>query len=513
MQYSIIFDEVLLEKKIEEIRLNLTSPLFEKELTSNLRRTYSKNILQPLDSYLEESFNKGLVGKGKKFLTDFTKGAKEIATKISKSIKEFSFEKLKLTLTKKLHKLKTKFLKSLMLLLEPLREVIVKNGFCDEENKFSLKATLNSLISLSKSVGKEDGIDKVLTPDIVGAIDSKLSGSIKEGLVVEDEDEERWEGKATFDEKDVKYLDFFQKLLYKMGVKGTKLNGFLSEIAKKLTMGAAITGVIGIISALLPSAGIISGIAAAAGAAIAAAPVLVMVIGSILFGIGLFMFATWLLQPYPTIQNCRIFLSTIFSGANPFDYPEIELGNIETVPMDKVVGKFKPPFDFELAIELEREGVEEDIPGGSNDEDIIEELKDIVADYDDLDIDTLEDDKEVEANMRIARIFVRNIFTQKGRDKIQDAIEDIKEDEEDNDYTTLLEDFLALIDNVYNGDAIKEKEDGKRVYPYALDSEKIKSFLRDKKNSVGDRMSKIIDVTDNFIDRIDKAKKPISKTK
>ena len=509
MQYSVIFDEKLFEEKIEEVRL-LALSLNESELTSKFKNTYNKHVFGPLYGYLEESFFSGLLKKGKDFVSNFTKGAKEIAQKVGKAIKEFSFKKVFATVTKLMHKIKTKVLKGLMNLLEPLRGVILSNKFCDENNKFSVKVAFDKLISISKEAGKEVGADKILDDEVVSAIEknANLEGLVlAESFVFEDEAEEKEKGRATFDEKDVKYMDFFQKILFKLGVKGTKLNGVFAEISKKIATGAAITGVISIISALLPSMGIISAIAGAVGSAIAAAPVLVMLIGAVLFGIGLFMFATWLLQPYPTIENCRIFLATMFAGSNPFDYPETEVGNIETVPMEDIK-PLKPAFVFELMQDLEEEGVEEEIPGGSGSEVLAEEANDIINNYDELDIDTLEDEKEVESNSRIARIFVRNIFSKSGRDKIQDTIESIKEDEEDNNYTESLEDFLALIDDIYKSDAFKEEdEDGKKSYPFALSYSNVQEFLKSKKNSVSDRMTKVIDVTDNFIDRIDKINK------
>jgi flagellar motor component MotA len=511
MQYSVIHDEALLEKVIEDIRFRSLS-LTESELTSKFKSTYDKQIFEPLYSYLEESFLSGLLKKGKDFANKFAKGAKEIATKVGTAIKEFSFKKIFATVTKMMRKIKQKVLQGLMNLLAPLREVILANGFCSEDNKFSPKKTFDKLVAVAKDAGKEIEADKILDDKVVNAIEKNAN---VEGIalaesfspIFEDEAEEKEKGRATFDQKDVKYMDFFQKMLFKLGVKGTKLNGVIAEISKKIAQGAAITGVFTIIAALLPTAGIIAAIGGAVGAAIAAAPVLVMIIGAILFGIGLFMFATWLLQPYPTIENCRIFLSTIFSGAHPFDYPDAELGSIQTVPMDKAQQeKPKPAFDYELIADLEEEGVEEDIP--SDTEQLKEEAGDIIKQYDDLDIDTLEDDKEVEDNKRIARIFVRNIFTQKGRDKVQTEIEKLKEDEEDNDYVKKLEDFLSLVDNIYRTEAVTEEdEDGKKLYPYALSYQKIQAFLKDKKNSVADRMTKVIDVTDNFIDRIDKINK------
>lgn len=511
MQSFIIFDESLLEKRIEEVRARALS-INENQLTNKFKNTYSKEVFEPLRDYLEESFIKGLVSKGKNFVDKFTKGAKEIAQKVGSAIKEFSFKKIFATVTKLMNKIKTKMLKSLMLLLEPLREVIIKGGFCNEDNKFLGKATLQKLVEIAKDTGKEIEADKILTNDVVAVIqkNAKIEEVISENTVFEDEATEKKKGRATFDEKDLKYMDFFQKMMFKMGVKGTKLNGFFSEIAKKITAGAAITGIIAILAALLPSTGALAAIGGAVGGAVAAAPVLVMLIGAILFGIGLFMFATWLLQPYPTIQNCKIFLSTIFSGSNPFNYPEATIGSIETEPLEDSKPQ-KPAFDFPLIKDLSTEDIEEDIPG-SDPKEIAEELVDIVKDYDNLDIDTIEDDEEVKSNERIARIFVRNIFTQRGRDKIQKELDKLKEDEEDNEYTELLEDFLALIENIYQGDAMYQADkNGKLKLPFALTSKKIQNFLRDKKNSISDRISKVIDVTDNFIDKVDKAKK--TKTK
>jgi hypothetical protein len=512
MHYSVIFDEKLLEQRIEEVRLRALS-LNENELTSKFKNTYNKEVFGPLYTYLEESFFSGLIKKGKNFVDKFTQGAKEIAQKVGKAIKEFSFKKIFATITKLMNKIKAKALKGLMILLEPLRAVIISNKFSDENNKFSIKVAFDKLISVAKEAGKEVEADKILDDNVVSAIEknANLEGvALAESIqfLTEDEAEEKEKGRATFDEKDVKYMAFFQKMLFKLGVKGTKLNGILAEISKKITQGAAITGIISILGAILPSMGIVSAIAGAVGAAIAAAPVLVMLIGAVLFGIGLFMFATWLLQPYPTIQNCRIFLSTIFAGSNPFDYPETPIGSFDTVPMDNVKPR-KPVFDFELIQDLEKEGVEEEIPGGGSDNEVLaEEADDIIKIYDELDIDTLEDDKEVEDNKRIARIFVRNIFSKSGRDKIQDAIEGMKEDEEDNEYTESLETFVSLVDDIFISDAFKEEdEDGKKAYPYALSYQSVQDFLKSKSNSVADRMTKVIDVTDNFIDRIDKINK------
>ena len=504
-QVQIIHNEELFEKVIAEIRLRSLS-LNESQLNDTFSK-YPKHVFEPLHDYLNEAFLKGILQKGRAFADKFVKGAKEIATKISTAVKEFSFKKVFMTVAKMMQKIKTKVLKSLMVLLSPLREVIIKNGFAGEDNKFQAKACFKRLVTLAKETGKEDGVPELLNDTVVNAMGKSVNMAGTEAIK-EGKEEEAEKGKATFDTEDVKYMDFFQKMLFKLGVKDAKINGFFAEISKKITQGAAITGIFALISALLPSMGIISGIAAAAGAAVAAAPLLVMVIGAILFGIGLFMFATWLLKPYPTIQDCETFLATIFSGAHPFDFPDANLGDIETKPEEDIKPQ-KPAFNTEIMIELEREGVEEDIPGEGEGEGEVKEtkdMKDLVKMYDDLDIDTLEDQEEVSDNIRLARKFVRNIFTQPGRDNLVGYLED-EIDENESDYAELLQDLLSIVDKcaLINKDEVDE--DGKKLFPFALNAEKVQKYLRDKNNTAKDRITKVIDTVDNFIDRIDKATK------
>ena len=180
MHYSVIFDEALLEKKIQEVLMR-TYDLNEAELTARFRNTYSKHVFEPLRGYLEESFLSGLMSKGKNFIDNFTKGAKEIAMKVGSAIKEFSFKKIFATITKIMHKIKTSMLKSLMILLEPLKEVILKNGFCSENNKFSAKATFQKLVEIAKDAGKEVEADKILNNNVGAAIgnNAKIDDNIK----------------------------------------------------------------------------------------------------------------------------------------------------------------------------------------------------------------------------------------------------------------------------------------------------------------------------------------------
>jgi hypothetical protein len=495
---SVIFDIKLFEQKVEEIRVLASL----NENHAPFLNKYPTHIFQPLQEYLNESLIKGIISKGADYAKTFMKGAKEIALKLSDAIKDFSFKKVFITVSKMMQKLKVKMLKQLMLYLSPLREAIIKFEFCNEENKFDLRVTFKKLIAIAKEAGKDIGAPELLTPIVVDAIrkNADLEGT---KALRESEETEAEKGAATFDEKDVEYMEFFQKMMYKLGIKDTKLNGFLSEIVKKIAAGGAMIGIFAVISSLFPTAGVLAGIAAGVGAAVAAAPVLVMIIGAIIFGIGLFMFATWLLKPYPTIENCRIFLSTIFNGSNPFDFPDMTLDTLgKNVEPEDEAEPEKVVWNFELLDQFDEEGIEkeEEKEFGVEDADKHDdETLKVIKDYDDLDLDMVEDDEKIDENKRSVRIFVRKIFKKKGREDIQDMFEDLNDDDEDNEYTDELEKLFSIIDRIYSGGGLEE-------FPFALEKDSVQNYLKDRNNSIRQRLTKIIDVTDNYIDRVDKSK-------
>ena len=135
------------------------------------------------------------------------------------------------------------------------------------------------------------------------------------------------------------------------------------------------------------------------------------------------------------------------------------------------------------------------------------EKKNLIKKYEDIDIDILEDADEIENNKNIVGKFINNIYEIKGRQALSDILIQNIEEEEDNDYTNELIKMLQLINDIYSSNYLSEEDnEGKKVYPYALNYNKVKDFINDKNNSLGDRMSKVIDVTDNFIDRLEKNK-------
>ena len=520
---EMIFNEQLLNEKIAQIQLRALS-LNESQLNS-IYNKYPRDVFSPLNDYLTEAFYDSLIKKGKDFASSFAKNAKAIATKVATAVKEFSFKKVFATISKMMQKIKAKILKELILLFEPLRGVIINLGFSNEDNKFEAKKCFAKLVSIAKSSGKDVGSEELLNDTVVSSMGKNINLSGTEALTesflnefknapnlgtdkvkvgttkVKTNTIEDKKGAATFNTRDVKYLDFFQKMMFKLGIKDAKLNGFFSEITKKVAQGAAITGIFAVLGALLPSMGIVTAIAGAAGAAIAAAPILVMIIGAIIFGIGLFMFATWLLKPYPTVKDCETFLASIFDGSNVFDYPESNIGDISNTAVSiKKLKKVKPAFNNDVIIDLEEDGVEEDIPGTSDGD-----YSKIVKLYDDLDIDTLEDQAEVTDNIIIVRKFVRNIFTPEGRKKVNNLLED-DIDENQNDYSESLQELLNIIDECIKINATEKDKSGKKKFPFAINSQKMQAYLTDSKNTAKERLAKIIDSVDNFIDRVDNDK-------
>ena len=130
-------------------------------------------------------------------------------------------------------------------------------------------------------------------------------------------------------------------------------------------------------------------------------------------------------------------------------------------------------------------------------------IEEIVKAYDDLDIECLEDKENVKSKKHVAREFIKYVSTKNGRERITDYIDDLEDDT--NEFTDAVLEFVDLISKIYkSGITELTNEDGKKIYPYALDNKSIHDFLIDKENSLTYKMSKIIDVTDNLVNRIEK---------
>jgi hypothetical protein len=130
-------------------------------------------------------------------------------------------------------------------------------------------------------------------------------------------------------------------------------------------------------------------------------------------------------------------------------------------------------------------------------------IEDIVRRYDSLDIDCLENDNNLHENKFIANQLTILIDNELGRQIIKKRLIDGIENEKNDFLTTALE-MVKITSKIYDsGITQMTTEEGNQKYPFALDSENVKSFLQDDENSLCDKMSKIIDVIDNLINRID----------
>jgi hypothetical protein len=135
----------------------------------------------------------------------------------------------------------------------------------------------------------------------------------------------------------------------------------------------------------------------------------------------------------------------------------------------------------------------------------VAQAREIVPLYDNIDISILEN--ECLNYPKISNFFIDALFVRERRSalirKLEEKIKILKE--WDDDYRRELLNLLILIDLIYSSYVYSEKDDdGKKRYNYALDSKSIKSFLSDSTVSLNKKLSKIIDCTDNFIDRIAK---------
>ena len=127
--------------------------------------------------------------------------------------------------------------------------------------------------------------------------------------------------------------------------------------------------------------------------------------------------------------------------------------------------------------------------------------------YDSLDVEILEDCDKVNENYLLDDTFIKNIIRgELGRDLPRKELPFM--DFKNLKYVVNIEIFFDIINDIYNSIAYKQTEDGtehgKKVFPYSLDYPKTIDYLRNEDNSLCDRISKLIDVTDNFIDRIAK---------
>ena len=136
------------------------------------------------------------------------------------------------------------------------------------------------------------------------------------------------------------------------------------------------------------------------------------------------------------------------------------------------------------------------------------EAADLIRYYNGLDIEILDDDAEIDKNRKITGIFIRDCLTKTGRGRIRDAIEQVKDDEEDNEYTNGLECILTMIDIIYSSLVYKALDsENKPMFPFGLDKKKVVDKIADLSISNSHKMSRITGSIDSFITKLGNALK------
>ena len=129
----------------------------------------------------------------------------------------------------------------------------------------------------------------------------------------------------------------------------------------------------------------------------------------------------------------------------------------------------------------------------------------IINSYDKLDVDVLENNIKIEEFRVNTDNFLKKIITPKGRKKLLefDLSDEELEDDSSDQYIIALKNFTQIIDwccNLYENEFDKEYRE---ILPFAFYKEKFQKFFIDKSISRKERLSKLIDLVDNFVNRID----------
>lgn len=155
-------------------------------------------------------------------------------------------------------------------------------------------------------------------------------------------------------------------------------------------------------------------------------------------------------------------------------------------------------FDFKLPTFNADKGNEDDLNENRN------QIENLTKAYDDLDVEILEDCEKVNQNSLLVETMIKNLIKgEQGRMYLRKEIQFI--DFENLKHAQLVEKLFNIINNIYDSIAYQQSKDGTKVFPFGLDNPKIVDYLKNEGNSVCDKISKLIDVTDSFVDRIAKS--------
>jgi hypothetical protein len=264
------------------------------------------DIIDPLEDIITEEFigdwlRKKAAGGSKLAQTalnvggSIASGVKNLAQKIggafSAVFKFFGLAKLTKAIGNYIKN--TKLYKSIKEGLSSLANWALQNGIVDENNVPNLKKIWSVLSAKCKSLLSGSGVDQAELDKAGQALPTMK----KESYRINEAD-----ANAIGDDE-VKYYGFFEKVVHALGIQNARLNGVVSQILKKGTIGVAIMGILKLAGFSL----------AALTAGLGLGPVALAAIGGMLLMAGLIILAIWICKPYPTVEDCLAYLHIYFT--------------------------------------------------------------------------------------------------------------------------------------------------------------------------------------------------------
>ena len=275
-------------------------------------------------------------------VTAFKNAIQQIFNQLKNTIKNFSIQKLWNYAKKGFTTIKKAVFSKLAQAAECLRLPLIDLKWVDANNKFQVKTAYSQIMAWTKSDKKLSGEVDVnnlgnISSTIIGAVSSQqmqtsLNDSIRYtndsmGLILEATTEtievddpknqvkpgEKSEHGTKLTEASMKTgsYGFFKKILFKMGVKEAKANSLVSIIMNMVVFGGIFALlVMPVVAPFLATVG--AGAAAATAGIGVAGSVVIILIAGVLLSLGLFMVITWVIKPYPNINDLRAYLEAWF---------------------------------------------------------------------------------------------------------------------------------------------------------------------------------------------------------
>jgi hypothetical protein len=358
-----IFEDLFFEQIFTDVLYEAWLKDTFNSVKNKVGQTYNKG-----KEVVGQAYNKGkeVVGqaydKGKKIVNNavssFKNAIQQIFNHIKNAIKNFSIQKLWDYAKKGFAAVKKAVFNKIAQAAECLRLPFIELKWVDENNKFQVKTAYTQIMAWTKSdksmAGKAD-LNQMgnISSTILGAVSSQdMKTSLTEnltytnksmGLILETTTEEikvddpkkqvkpgeKYEKGTQLTEESIKTgaYGFLKRLLFHMGIKEAKINSLVSIIVNMaIFAGIFSVSVMVVIGPLIAAAGTtaagaaVAGAAAGAGAAISTAfaatgvvgAAIVTLIGAVIFALGVFMVITWIIKPYPNINDLRAYLEAWF---------------------------------------------------------------------------------------------------------------------------------------------------------------------------------------------------------